>query len=98
MRKIGTVFWTQRTKQAVSLWKHPLISGTLIFISSMSFPQHSKHHTNNKLLFCACFYSLRLVVKLFISFQWDPGTFLIISDRICKPGSFLSYSESSRSC
>lgn len=103
MRKIGPVFWIQRTKQSVSLCQHPLTSGTLMFTGSMSFPQHSKHQTNNKLLFCVCSFSLRLVAKHFVSCQWDAGTFMIVSDCICKANSifflsFSSYNESSRSC
>lgn len=91
MRKIGSVFWIQRTKQSVSLCQHPLTSGTLMFTGSMSFPQHSKHQTNNKLLFCVCSFSLRLVAKHFVSCQWDAGTFMIVSDCICKANSIFFF-------
>ena len=109
----GLNHWTTREVPILLFYNHSYINvhwllslhlgypSSLPFPNSMSFLQHSKHQTNNKLLFCACSYSLRLAAKLFISYQWDPGTFLIISDRVCKPGSFLSfpsYNESSRPC
>lgn len=91
MRKIGPVFWTQHTKQSVSLCQRPLTSGALMFTGSVSFPQHNKHQTNNKLLFCVCSFPPRLVAKPFISCPWDAGTFTIDSDCICKANSIFFY-------